>query len=175
MRRLDPQRRLQLATCVLDDIRRIFQALRIAARRAEQDLGISGAQLFVLQKLAESPAHSLNELAERTLTHQSSVSVVVRRLVERGLVARDRGDADARRITLRLTGAGRRLLRQIPTMPQVRLVETIRGFPDRDLRRMATLMHHMATGLHAARLRPEMLFADSRPGGAIGKGSGGLR
>jgi MarR family transcriptional regulator, lower aerobic nicotinate degradation pathway regulator len=172
VRRLRPERRLQLATCVLDDIRRIFQTLRIAARRAEQDLGITGAQLFVLQKLADGPAQSLNELAERTLTHQSSVSVVVRRLVERGLVGRDRGDTDARRVELRLTAAGKRLLRQMPTMPQVRLVQTIRAFPDRDLQRMATLMHQMATGIHAARLRPEMLFADTRRRGATRKRSG---
>ena len=30
----------------------------------------------------------MNDLAERTATHQSSVSVVVRRLVDRGLVSR---------------------------------------------------------------------------------------
>jgi DNA-binding MarR family transcriptional regulator len=34
-------------------------------------MGISLAQLFVLQQLNEKPADSLNELADRTATHQS--------------------------------------------------------------------------------------------------------
>ncbi len=62
---------------MLDAIRRIVQALRESSRAAEKRVGLSGAQLFVLQTLGESPGLSLNELAERTRTHQSSVSVVV--------------------------------------------------------------------------------------------------
>src|SRR5690348_4180204 len=75
-------------------LRRIVLAVRLSARRAERELGLSGAQLFVLQQLGASPVHSLNELAERTRTHQSSVSVVVRRLVARGLVTRTRATDD---------------------------------------------------------------------------------
>jgi tetratricopeptide (TPR) repeat protein len=63
-------------------LREIVQALRESSRRAEQRLGISGAQLFVLEKLADAPSQSLNDLAARTFTHQSSVSTVVARLVE---------------------------------------------------------------------------------------------
>src|SRR5262245_64858968 len=72
---------------VLDSLRRIVQTLRESSRRAEQRLGISGAQLFVLEQLASGPSHSLNDLAARTFTHQSSVSTVVARLVEEGLVS----------------------------------------------------------------------------------------
>ena len=75
---------------VLDGVRRIVQNLRESSRWAEKNLGMSGAQLFVLQKLAESPAQSLNALAALTHTHQSSVSTVVNRLVQRGLVTRTR-------------------------------------------------------------------------------------
>ena len=57
----------------LDGIRRILRDLRVSSRAAEQELGLSGAQLFVLQQLAQAPAESLNELANRTRTHQSSV------------------------------------------------------------------------------------------------------
>jgi DNA-binding MarR family transcriptional regulator len=62
---------------ILDAIRHIVRALRIASRSAEQSVGLSAAQLFVLQKLAEGDGISLGELARLTLTHQSSVSVIV--------------------------------------------------------------------------------------------------
>jgi hypothetical protein len=71
----------------LDALRRIVQVLRESSRWAERHVGLSGAQLFVLQTLGEAPAASVNDLAGRTHTHQSTVSMVVARLVERGLGA----------------------------------------------------------------------------------------
>ncbi|MGZ3406901.1 MAG: MarR family transcriptional regulator, partial [Polyangia bacterium] len=85
---------------VLDSIRRIVRLLREGSRASEESVGLSAAQLFVLQKLDPEQPLSLNELAARTLTHQSSVSVVVSRLVERGLVLRRPAASDARRLEL---------------------------------------------------------------------------
>src|SRR5580765_2473919 len=93
---------------VLDGIRRIVQAIRESASRAERHVGLSGAQLFVLHKLAEAPASSLNDLAARTHTHQSSVSTVIARLVARGLVRRTRSGLDGRSVSLALSARGRR-------------------------------------------------------------------
>ena len=101
---------------VVDSVRRIVRALRESSREAERKVGISGAQLFVLQQLAGGPAQSVSDLAERTLTHQSSVSVVVQRLVSSGLVARSPSRSDGRRTELRLTSRGRRVLRFAPPL-----------------------------------------------------------
>src|SRR5436190_7860869 len=95
---------------VLDGVRRIVRTLHESSRASEKAVGLSGAQLFVLQTLADLPGASLNALAERTHTHQSSVSTVVSRLVERGLVLRAPAAADARRLELRLSAEGRRLI-----------------------------------------------------------------
>src|SRR5690348_9213882 len=98
----------------MNAVRSIVRALRINTRAIELKMGISLAQLFVLQQLAERPAHSLNELADRTATHQSSVSVVVRRLVERGYVNRTASSEDKRRIEIEVTPQGRALLAGAP-------------------------------------------------------------
>jgi hypothetical protein len=71
-------------THVIDSIRVLVKALRDSGRDAEQKLGITSAQLYVLQALRDRPA-SINELAARTYTHQSSVSMVVARLVAEAL------------------------------------------------------------------------------------------
>lgn len=111
---------------VMDGLRRIVRDLRLSAREAERGAGISGAQLFVLQTLAESSAQSLNDLADRTLTDQSSVSVVVKRLVERKLITRKPSEEDGRRVELALTSAGRRLLARCPEPTQARLVAALK-------------------------------------------------
>jgi DNA-binding MarR family transcriptional regulator len=127
---------------VVDAIRSIVQSLRISGRAAEQQLGISSAQLFILQELAELPAQSINELAERTFTHQSSVSMVVSRLVESRLVTRTAARGDARRLSISLTPAGRALLRKAPDAAQTRLVEGLRSMSRAELH---TLAGHLST------------------------------
>src|SRR3954463_14128091 len=91
---------------VLDGVRRIVQALRESSRAAERRVGLTGAQLFVLQTVAANPGISLNALAARTRTHQSSVSTVVTRLVSRGLIRRTRSAGDGRTLELSLSASG---------------------------------------------------------------------
>jgi DNA-binding MarR family transcriptional regulator len=143
---------------VLDSIRRIVRALRESSRKTERSVGLGAAQLFVLQRLAGAPPLSINELADRTLTHQSSVSVVVSRLVRGGLVARTRAAADGRRVEITLTPAGRALLRRAPAAAQDRLIGALGllGVAARkDLaRHLGRLVEAMALPLH----HPPMFF-----------------
>jgi len=110
---------------VLDGIRHIVRTLREASRGAERTVGLSTAQLFVLQRLAGAQTLSVNEIAARTLTHQSSVSVVVAKLARRRLVKRTRAIDDARRVEVSLTDAGREVLERAPTATQDRLIAAL--------------------------------------------------
>jgi DNA-binding MarR family transcriptional regulator len=122
---------------VVDAIRSIIQTLRNSGREAEQTLGISSAQLYVLAELQDRPALSINELAERTYTHQSSVSMVVARLVENKLVTRTASPLDGRRLSISLTPAGRAILRKSPDPVQARLIDALRTMSRSDLKALA--------------------------------------
>ena len=159
MRRAAPPARSDLAAA-LDALRRIIRVLRQSSARSERELGIGGAQLFVLHQLAEAPAGSINELAERTYTHQSSVSVVVRRLVEQGLVARRPAAADARRRELRLTTAGRRLVERAPRPVQVHLIRGLAGLGPEDLAALSRLLRRVVETMGASEEPASMLFVD---------------
>jgi DNA-binding MarR family transcriptional regulator len=133
----------------MNAVRSIVRALRINTRAIELKMGISLAQLFVLQQLAERPADSLNELAERTATHQSSVSVVVRRLVERGYVSRTASSTDKRRIEIDVTASGRALLEGAPMTIQTQLVEALEHMSHHDRETLADLLERW---LHGAKI-----------------------
>jgi MarR family transcriptional regulator, lower aerobic nicotinate degradation pathway regulator len=163
---------------VLDAIRQIVQALRISARRAEQTHGLSGAQVFVLQKLAEAPAVSLNELAEKTLTHQSSVSVVVQRLVSARLIVRRRSPSDRRRLELALTARGRSASSRGPDVAQHRLVAAVQSMQQKKQTLLAALMKELvskagfdaeATSLFFEEQKPKRANARSRKASKRGK------
>jgi DNA-binding MarR family transcriptional regulator len=160
MRRDVPTADRQALTAALDALRRIVRVLRQSSARTERELGIGGAQAFVLHQLAASPAGSVNELAERTYTHQSSVSVVVRRLVEQGLVARRPAADDARRRELRLTTAGRRLVESAPLPAQVRLIQGLGALGGEELPRLSRSLRRVVQGMGAAEEPPSMLFTE---------------
>jgi DNA-binding MarR family transcriptional regulator len=133
----------------MNAVRSVVRALRINTRAIESKMGISLAQLFVLQQLADRPAHSLNDLAERTATHQSSVSVVVRRLVDNGFVSRTTSPSDKRRIEIEVTPAGRALLAGAPTTIQIQLMTALTAM-NRDER--GTLADLLERWLREARI-----------------------
>jgi DNA-binding MarR family transcriptional regulator len=137
------------------------QVLRESSREAEKKVGLSGAQLWVVQKLAHESPLSLNELAARTATHQSSVSVVVSRLVELGVVRRAPSKEDARRVELTLTAKGRQLLAHAPAIEHDRLLDGLRRMNEEE---RATLGQGLTTWLAAIGLdvnEPQMFFEET--------------
>src|SRR4029079_12810887 len=145
---------------VLDGVRRIVQSLRESSRWAEKYVGMTGAQLFVLQQLHEAPAQSLNDLAARTHTHQSSVSTIVARLVDRGLVTRTRSPRDGRTIELHLSSRGRKLAARAPNAAQQRIIQGIRELPPARRRGLATALSTVARSMDSADREPAMFFEE---------------
>jgi DNA-binding MarR family transcriptional regulator len=147
---------------LLDAVRSINKSIRAAARAVEQQVGISSAQLFILQELAEHPAQSINELANSTFTHQSSVSMVVSRLQEKGFVKRAQSNGDARRVSVSLTNSGLALVRRAPATAHSSL-----------LRAFKTLTRDEVRDLCSSLTRVADMIADEQSREIESKGNGG--
>lgn len=131
-------------------------------RACEKSTSLGGAQFFVLQRLSSSGPISINDLATHTLTDQSSVSVLVKRLVERGLVGRETSAEDARKVLVHITAKGRALVSKAPCSPQERIVQAVMALPRSDSRKLAQLMEHVVreAGLHTP--SPGLIFEEKR-------------
>ena len=134
----------------LDAFRSIVQALRLSAGAGVA--GLSSAQLFALQQIAEYPSLSINDLAALTFTHQSSVSVVVQRLVKQRMVAKIAAPDDRRKQCLALTAKGRAAVRRAPKAVQQQLIAAIAALPARDRRVLARSLEMVAR-----RVAPDIL------------------
>jgi len=144
----------------LDAIRKLVRLLGESARLAQGRTGITGAQLFVLRVLTDHPGLSINELAERTMTHQSSVSAVVSRLVAGGLVSRAPAPHDRRRQLVTLTPRGRALRRTAPAVAQEVLVQAIRGLSPARRRALATSLRALTDALGLSDQTAPMFFEE---------------
>jgi DNA-binding MarR family transcriptional regulator len=144
----------------LDAFRRIVRALRMDRDSAPRPRGVSSAQLFALQQLAEHPGSSVNDLAALTFTHQSSVSVVVERLVRQRLVARTAAAGDRRRRSLEVTPQGRRLLRRAPAAVQERLIAAIASLSATERRALGRSLVRIAEAVAPGEPPPPMFFEE---------------
>jgi DNA-binding MarR family transcriptional regulator len=109
-------------------VRQLVAALTQSARTVEQRTGITNAQLFLLRELVACDL-TINELAARAETSQSTVSIVVSRLVEAGLARRARSLEDKRRAVVSITPKGRRLQNRAPEPATSRLLSALRLLP----------------------------------------------
>lgn len=142
----------------LDAFRRIVQALRTEARHGDRRGPISHAQLFALQQIARHPRASVNDIAALTFTHQSSVSVVVQRLVRRGLVERIAASDDRRRHSLAVTAQGRRVLRRAATAVPERLIAALSSLPAAEGRAFADALTRIAEAVSHGQGHPPMFM-----------------
>lgn len=84
-------------------------ALQTLSKRMAATIDVTGPQRLVLRILGREPGASAGALAAILKLHPSTLTGILRRLEERGLVARDVDSDDRRRISLRLTRDGERL------------------------------------------------------------------
>lgn len=104
----------ELAFEVLGQFRSIFGSAKNHFRRIEEQCGISGSQLWILKEVIECPDIGITELSKKLSTHQTTCSLLVEKLVKRGLITKERSQEDQRRVGLKGTDEGETVLARAP-------------------------------------------------------------
>lgn len=159
---------------VMNAIRALVAALSQSARAIERETGVTNAQLFVLRELAEHEPLSINDLAARAMTLQSTASLLVARLVSLGLVRRAADVNDARRALITLTARGRRIVEQAPEPPTAQVLRALRKLTPRTRGRLGTALTGLLDSMGLSRTESPPLFERS-PKPAAGKRAPGKR
>lgn len=106
------QRRRMLE--VLEQFRVIVKSIRRHYQDVERRAGVTGAQLWALAQIAGQPGSPVGELARALAVHQSTASNLVRELLKRRLVTRERRGRDLRHVQLYPSKKGLGLLKAAP-------------------------------------------------------------
>jgi DNA-binding MarR family transcriptional regulator len=115
---------------VLVALRRIIRAVDLHSRRLMQRTGLSGPQLVVMQVIGQRGPLSAGDLARRASLSQATVTAILDRLEERGMVVRKRSTEDRRRMLVELTTTGQTALAGSPTLLQEHFVERFGALAD---------------------------------------------
>ena len=104
---------------ILSALRRVIRAVDLHSRQLVQSHGLTGPQALVLKAVGHDSL-SAGVLAERVSLSQGTVTDILNRLEQRGLVTRVRSETDRRRVMVELSPAGRDCLASSPPLLQDR-------------------------------------------------------
>jgi DNA-binding MarR family transcriptional regulator len=105
--------------------------------------GITHAQGSILLMLASGKYETAADLARELYIDSASMTRMIDRLEKRGLLFRVRRDDDRRVVSLRLTGAGQELARQLPEIYVTVLNRNFAGFSAEELGTLSGLLRKL--------------------------------
>jgi DNA-binding MarR family transcriptional regulator len=129
--------------------------------RIWEEAAITLVQLRALRKLAHEEK-ALGQLGGELALSPTSVTRLVDRLEERGLVERRRPSGDRRRVVAVLTAAGRSLVNALPFLEGSDLQAAVERMPAADRERIATAFRDFVAAVRSLEEAP--VGTGSRPG-----------
>ena len=99
----------------------VYAASRLITREYQpflDDLGITYPQYLVLLVLWEEDSQSVNDIAKRLILNTNTMTPLLKRMEQQGLISRTRSDQDERKVTVQLTGKGQELKEKAAVIPE---------------------------------------------------------
>jgi DNA-binding MarR family transcriptional regulator len=108
-------------------LRRLVQAGELYSKFLLKNYNVTQHQLACLLALSDSGPLPQSKLANAILVKPSTITGVIDRLEQKGLVVRERDVKDRRVVSIRLTDAGQELVNSAPPPIQRSLIDGLKG------------------------------------------------
>ena len=118
---------------IIYQIRRLLQARELYTKELNKKYQISAPQLNCLLALYENGPLPPSQIAKYIMVKSSTVTGIIDRLEQKGLVTRLRKSLDRRVITIELTQAGKRLADNAPPPIQQKIIDGLRRLPEGEI------------------------------------------
>jgi DNA-binding MarR family transcriptional regulator len=140
---------------VIDNMKRVFQAINEYSKNGERSTGLTGTQLRAMKLLAESAPIRVSSLARRMFLHPATVVGILDRLEAKSLVTRTRSKVDRRAVDLELTVLGKDVVANAPEVKQATLVKRLEALSDEEFSLVAEGMEQVVHLLDAEHSIPQ--------------------
>ena len=151
---------------VLVSIRRIIQTIDLHSRYLLRNYGLTSPQLVILQELTNHGEVSIGELAKAISLGQATVTGILTRLENQGLVTRRRCKKDKRRVLVKTTKACKRLLKSAPPPIQETFIEQFSSLLDWEQTMILSSLQRLVSMMDADRLKVAPILATGPIGNA---------
>lgn len=142
---------------VIDNLRRVFQAIEEYSKAAEQTTHLTGPQLWALKILGETAPLRVSELARQMFLRPATVVGIIDRLEAKGLVTRTQSKKDRRAVDLELSNLGKEIFSKAPEVAQTLLLKGLQELSEDNFSSVVIGMRLVARLLKAEDLTPKPL------------------
>jgi len=118
-------------------IRRLIQAGELYTKELNKVYNVSAAQLNCLLALHENGPLPPSQISRYILVNSSTVTGIIDRLEDKGLVKRTRTSQDRRVITIELTETGKVLAENAPPPIQQKILDGLNKLSERQINQIA--------------------------------------
>lgn len=144
---------------VIDNLRRISQAVSEYSRHAVKMTELTGPQLWALKIIANAAPIRVSELARQMYLRPATVVGILDRLETKGLVTRTRSTEDRRVVDIHLSAIGTSVVANSPEVAQTMLVKGLGTLSDEQFRCVVEGMKQMVRILGAEHITPQPLHS----------------
>ena len=133
---------------VIAALRRVIRAVDLHSRTLAASHGLTGPQALVLKAL-QAGRLTAGALATSISLSQGTVTDILKRLEQRGLIERIRDTQDRRRVLVEATGAGLEVLRKSPPLLQERFAQRFNNLQDWEQNQLLSSLQRIAAMMDA--------------------------
>jgi DNA-binding MarR family transcriptional regulator len=140
---------------IIYSIRRLMQGSERYTKEINKKYNVSAAQVNCLLALQEYGPLPPSQIAKMILVNSSTVTGIIDRLEQKGLVERQRISQDRRVITVQLTESGKRLAENAPPPIQQKIIDGLRKLTQQEIEHIVNALNMLTNMLDVQDLEVE--------------------
>ena len=144
---------------ILAAIRRVVRAIDLNTKQLVRDHGVSGPQVVALRAIAQFGPIGVTHLARAINLSQPTVTGILARLDQQGLIRRERGNVDRRAVTSTITTRGESVLRETPILLEDRFRRELARLSDWEQTQTLSSLQRIASMMEAEDIPADPILA----------------
>lgn len=137
---------------VLKSIRQVIRATDLHSRHVTRLAGLTSSQLILLRVVRDHTLSTISELADTISLSQATLTSILDRLEAAGFVQRERSTQDKRKVQVRITEAGREVLKMAPEPLQETFIRQFSALKDWERSMIQASLQRVAEMMNAANI-----------------------
>ena len=125
-------------------LRQIIRCTDLHSKKLVKKYGLTGPQLILIQVIANEGEIVLGTLAKKVSLSQATVTNIVERLEQRGLLSRRKTENDKRRVIVSVTPKGKEILTQKPSLLDESFTRKFDGLEDWEQNLILSMIQRIA-------------------------------
>ena len=140
---------------IIYSIRRLMQGSERYTKEINKKYNVSAAQVNCLLALHEYGPLPPSQIAKMILVNSSTVTGIIDRLEQKGLVERQRISQDRRVITIQLTESGKTLAENAPSPIQQKIIDGLKKLNPQEIEHIVNALNMLTNMLDVQDLEVE--------------------